>query len=157
MRCYLFAVLMVAGCGMPSGQSAEKLPHLLVTATGEDLGVYLGEDCAWNEALDGEVCFGPSQPPTYFENVDCTGAAYYQTPDLEHATRLRFGIKAELLKVNVATKMAAVQSAAQWILDGPAPKCTAFPAPDMRDWGVLTDTGVLSRFVAHADLSVDFR
>jgi hypothetical protein len=78
---YLIAVVLVAGCGAPmgaggggsdAGGGVEKIPHLIVTATGEDLGPFVEWDLAWNGSLpepyrvDNVVTF-------VYESNDCSG------------------------------------------------------------------------------------
>jgi len=54
---------------------APKVPHLIVAATGEDLGVSLGGDCAYSEKHGGAVCYATTAG-LYYEGENCTGRAF---------------------------------------------------------------------------------
>ena len=70
---HVLAGLMAAGGG--------KVPHLVVAATGEDLGPSLGGTVAYNAEAGGTVDFA-TFGPIYFTSTDCTGAAYYPSNDI---------------------------------------------------------------------------
>lgn len=77
-------VLILAACnGMPptdtppTQAAPTKVPHLVVLATGMDLGVLLGAgSCTFNEVAGGEVCFREFGDQFLYETEDCTGPRY---------------------------------------------------------------------------------
>jgi hypothetical protein len=50
-----------------------QLPHLIVAATGEDLGPMTNDGCSFNPALKAETCYTSS---FYFEQQACAGNRY---------------------------------------------------------------------------------
>ncbi len=166
MRALVVAVLFVAGCGSPAVMqtTTEKLPHLVVTATGEDLGVYLGEpDCAWNDKADGEVCYGDQSignSPAY-ATKDCTGAAYFHIGG--HQQSLIFkGADGHLLRMGKVTAVVVEQSTNT--LQGAVSLWTTCQDTSLMpiesrtgERGLLVDTGATAVPHAHVDLSIDVR
>lgn len=55
--------------------AATKVPHLIVKATGEDLGPSLGGFCFYSAKLDGEICL-PRTVSVYFSGDKCTGKPF---------------------------------------------------------------------------------
>lgn len=78
----LVALVAVAGCGdtiyVVSADGGTKQPHLIVTTTGEDLGLMLDWQTVWSDELQAPVTIEPVE--MLFANADCSGEATIATP-----------------------------------------------------------------------------
>lgn len=72
--------------------AAAKVPHLVVIASGEDLGPALGADCAFSAKFGGEVCFTSRSVAIEFDRPDCAGTAFTNPGFVRSASARLIGI-----------------------------------------------------------------
>ena len=68
--------------------AGQKIPHLVVAATNEDLGPLIGPNTTFFPKADGEVVWTSkgTLDPVFFDQPKCAGNAYVQGPTVPHAS-----------------------------------------------------------------------
>lgn len=174
MRKLLCCLALVVGCSPgpegspgPQGEKGDpgpmgevgrdgvtpKIPHLLVAATGEDLGVYVDRSMAWSEKLKAVVDYRRTSETVLFAEADCKGAMATQGA-LLHG--VYFVAPARGTLVTAVGLPAKFQSASR--IDAITPEaCTRFDRPVEQFARALMDSGMPARTYRSEELAIELR
>lgn len=149
---WLVLVALVAGCG------GERVPHLVVAATGEDLGEYVSEGsylCAFSPKASWIVCY--EAPSVAFDAENCTGHAYGRAPVVNSAV-----IANGQLFGDTGADRVSVSPASCWVFnppDGTGPHCFSGSAGYCNEpkQSPLENVGMTMIDHSHAELEIVVR